>query len=56
MLTKDKAKKKLFSCTPPIDPMFEAYPNFFFYYSQPKNHKTFQEKKKMLTKIPKYRV
>ena len=44
---RQKKKKKLFGCTPPTDPMFEAYPNlFFFFNSQPKNHKTYQEKTK----------
>ena len=61
----DKAKKKkVFGCTRPTDPMFEADPNVFFFHfhffsqnSHPKNPKTYTEKTKNAVKDAiKYRV
>ena len=32
LATSIRPKKKLFGCTPPTNPMFEAYPNLFFFF------------------------
>ena len=50
--------KKLFGCTPPTDPMFEAYPNLFFFILNQKITKLTKkrQKKEKLKEVPKYRV
>ena len=51
---KKKKERKLFGCTPPTNPMFEAYQNIFIYIFKILNQQTAKlilKRQKMLEKV-----